>query len=353
MNYEAELDDLIMTLIKEKGSDIHFKVDYFPTIRINRELIPLTKKKELTGDDVLAFLTLMISEKMLTKFVVKQELSFSYIHRKEYRMRGNCAFESGFIAVTLRFIPLRVKTIEELGLPKQLINISRERQGFFLVAGSIGQGKSTTLAAIIEFINQETKKHILTIEDPIEFHFSQDRSIIGQREVGTDTASFHDAMVNALRQDVDVIMLGEMRDEETMSTAMTAAETGHLVLSTIHTNSAAATIDRIVDSFPGERQNQVRVQLASTLIGVLSQQLVPGISGGMVPAFELLLNTGAVANLIRLQRTNEIDNIIETSAAEGMIDLDRYLAGLVKSGLITKESAYQFVHRRTLFDRLL
>lgn len=352
MNYETELDDIIMTLVKEGGSDLHITVGNFPTLRISRELIPLTRKKELTGEDTLGFLHQMIGEKALTSFVVKQELDFSYTHRKEYRLRGNASFQRGVISISLRLIP-RVKSLSELNLPEQLASITRERQGFFLVVGPVGQGKSTTLAAMIELINHESRKHILTIEDPVEFRFDQDKSLVEQREVGIDTNDFNTALVNALRQDVDVIMIGEMRERETISTAVTAAETGHLVFSTLHTNSAAQTIDRIIDSFPGDQQNQIRIQLASSLIGILSQRLVPAINGGLVPAFELLFNTGAVANLIREKRTHEIDTLIEIGAKDGMIDLDRYIAKLVRDGVVARDVAYSFVRRRGLFDRLL
>ena len=352
MNYETELDDLVMTLVKEGGSDLHFTVGHFPTLRISRELIPLTRKKELSGEDTLGFLHQMIGEKALTNFVVKQELDFSYTHRKEYRLRGNASFQRGVISVALRLIP-RVKTLVELGLPEQLISVSRERQGFFLVVGSVGQGKSTTLAAIIAQINSESRRHILTIEDPVEFQFSQDKCLIEQREVGIDTSDFNSGLIHSLRQDVDVIMVGEMSDRETMATAVTAAETGHLVLSTLHSNSAAQAVDRIIDSFPGDQQNQIRLQLAASLIGILSQRLVPSKAGGLVPAFELLLNTGAVSNLIRENRTHELDTIIETGSKDGMIDLDRYLADLVRKDLIAVDVAYSFVRRRGLFDRLL
>lgn len=352
MNYETELDDLIMTLVKEGGSDLHITVGNFPTLRINRELIPLTRKKELAAEDTLGFLHQMIGEKALTRFVVKQELDFSYVHRKEYRLRGNASFQRGVISVALRLIP-HVKTLSELGLPEQLISICRERQGFFLVVGSVGQGKSTTLAAMVAQINSESRRHILTIEDPVEFHFDQDKSLIEQREVGIDTADFNSGLVHALRQDVDVIMVGEMSARETMATAVTAAETGHLVLATLHSNSAAQTIDRIIDSFPGDQQNQIRLQLASSLLGILSQRLMPSIKGGLVPAFELLLNTGAVANLIRESRTHEIDTIIETGSKDGMIDLDRCLADMVRNGVVAVDVAQMFVRRRGLFDRLL
>lgn len=352
MNYESELDDLIMTLVKEAGSDLHLTVGSFPTVRVNRDLIPLTRKKELNAEDTLGFLRQMVGEKTLTSFVVNQELDFSYEHRKEYRLRGNASFQHGVISVALRLIP-KVKSLSELNLPDQVVQITREKQGFFLVVGPVGQGKSTTLAAMISLINSESKRHIVTIEDPIEFRFDQDKSIIEQREVGVDTKGFNDALVHIFRQDADVIMIGEMRDKETIATAVTAAETGHLVLSTLHTNSAAQTIDRIIDSFPGEQQDQIRLQLASSLIGILSQRLVPRISGGLVPAIELLLNTSAVANLIREKRTHEIDVLIETGSQEGMIDLDRYLANLVRSGEVTKEDAYAFARRQSIFERLI
>ena len=352
MNYETEIDDLIMTLVKERGSDIHLTVGNFPILRINRGLVPLTRKKQLTPEDTLGFLNHMLQEKDLTKFVIEQELDFSYQHKGEYRLRGNASFQQGVISVALRLIP-QVRPLSELGAPEQLIQISRENQGFFLIVGSVGQGKSTTLAAMIQQINSESRRHILTVEDPVEFHFDQDKSIIEQREVRVDTSDFKTGIINSLRQDIDVIMIGEMSERETMQAAITAAETGHLVLATLHSNSAAQTIDRIIDSFPGDQQNQIRLQLASVLIGVLSQRLIPSISGGLVPAFELLLNTNATSNLIRENRTHEIDTIIETGSKDGMIDLDRYLAGLVRNGIIAKDVAYGYVKRRALFDRLL
>lgn len=352
MNYETELDDLIMSLVKEGGSDLHLTVGSFPTLRVNRDLIPLTRKRELTAEDTLGFLRQMVGEKMLTNFVVTQELDFSYEHAKEYRLRGNASFQRGFISIALRLVP-KVKSISELNLPQQIIEIARARQGFFLVVGPVGQGKSTTLAAMIGLINSESKRHIVTIEDPIEFRFVQDKSLIEQREVGIDTKDFNVALIHAFRQDADVIMIGEMRDKETISAAVTAAETGHLVLSTLHSNSAAQTVDRIIDSFPSDQQDQIRVQLASSLIGILSQRLVPRVSGGLVPAFELLLNTPATANLIRERRTHEIDVLIETGSQDGMIDLDRHLAELVRSGEVTKDDALSFTRRSAIFERLL
>lgn len=352
MNYETELNDLIMTLVKEGGSDLHFAVGSFPTLRVNRDLIPLTRKRELTAEDTVGYLRAMVGEKILTSFVVSQELDFSYEHAKEYRLRGNASFQRGFVSIALRLIP-KVKSISELNLPEQVIQIARERQGFFLVVGPVGQGKSTTLASMIGLINSEAKRHIVTIEDPIEFRFDQDKSLIEQREVGVDTKDFNTALTRVFRQDADVIMIGEMRDKETISTAVTAAETGHLVLSTLHANSAAQTVDRIIDSFPSDQQDQIRLQLASTLLGILSQRLVPRVSGGLIPAFELLLNSPAISNLIRERRTHEIDVLIETGSQDGMIDLDRNLAELVRRGEVTKDDALSFARRQNLFERLL
>lgn len=352
MNYETELADLIMTLVKEGGSDLHLTVGSFPTLRVNRDLIPLTRKKELTAEDTLGFLRVMVGEKTLTSFVVSQELDFSFEHAKEYRLRGNASFQRGVISIALRLVP-KVKSISELNLPEQVIHIARERQGFFLVVGPVGQGKSTTLAAMIGLINSEAKRHIITVEDPIEFRFDQDKSLIEQREVGVDTKDFNTALRHIFRQDADVIMIGEMRDRETISAAVTAAETGHLVLSTIHANSAGQTVDRIIDSFPADQQDQIRLQLASSLLGILSQRLIPRVSGGLIPAFELLLNTPAISNLIRERRTHEIDVVIETGSQEGMIDLDRNLAELVRRGEITKDDAMQYARRQNMFERLL
>lgn len=352
MNYDSELNDLVLTLVKEGGSDIHFTVGTFPTLRINGELIPLTRKQELTPQDTVGFLRAMVGEKLFTDFVVKQELDFSYEHGKEYRLRGNASFQRGVVSVALRLVP-KARSIQELNLPEQLVEFSRRKQGFFLVVGPVGQGKSTTIAAMISLINQESKRHIVTIEDPIEFRFEQDKSLIEQREVGIDTKDFATALRHAFRQDMDVIMIGEMRDKETISAAVTAAETGHLVLSTLHTNSAAQTVDRIIDSFPGDQQGQIRAQLASSLIGIFSQRLIPRVSGGMIPAYELLINTPAVANLIREGRTQEIDVLIETGTNEGMIDLDRYLAELVRRGDVLKDVAHQYAHKQTIFERLI
>ena len=339
MNYKKELEDTIITVIREGGSDIHISANHHPTIRVDGELVSLVKKDILTKEDTLGFVSELITPEQKEEFLRVKEIDFSYNFGKEARFRGNAFFQRGSIGIALRLIPRKIKTLEELNLPSLLSDFARKKQGFFLAVGPVGQGKSTTLASMIQLINRERTEHIITVEDPIEYLYEEDKSIIDQREVRIDTRDFYTALRSAFRQDVDVIMIGEMRGTETISTAVTAAETGHLVLSTLHTNNAAQTIDRIIDSFPPEGQDQIRVQLAGSLIGIFSQRLIPRISGGMIPAFELLINNKAVSNLIREGRTHEINVVIETGSENGMIDMNKSLAELVKRGEISPENA--------------
>lgn len=341
MDYKKELEELILTVIHENGSDLHLGVGKVPAIRVAGELIFLLKHPVLTEDDVIGVLSEILDKTKLNKFKEDQEIDFSYDFRGEARLRGNAFFQKGLISVAFRLVP-KVKSLEELNLPPIIAELARKKQGFFLVVGPVGQGKSTTLSAMVNLINNEQARHIITIEDPIEYVFTPNKSIINQREVGIDTKDFHTALKSVFREDVNVIMVGEMRTPETISTAVTAAETGHLVLSTLHTNNASQTIDRIIDSFPGNQQDQIRMELASSLLGIFSQRLVPRITGGLIPAYELLLNNDAVSNLIREKRTKEIDVIIETGMKSGMIDLNHSLIELVRAGEITIENAYQF-----------
>jgi twitching motility protein PilT len=246
-----------------------------------------------------------------------------------------------------------MKTLSELNLPEILEVFARKEQGFFLVVGPTGHGKSTTLSAIIELINENRNAHILTIEDPVEFLYTQKKSIIDQREVKVDTKGFKKALRSMFRQDIDVALIGEMRGVETIESAVTAAETGHLVFSTLHTNSASQTIDRIIDSFPPEAQKQIRTQLSSSLIGIFSQRLIKSVSGGRVPAYELLINNNAVSNLIREGRIAEIDSFIETSSGQGMISINRSLAELVRKGAITVEDAHKHSPKSKALERML
>jgi len=302
-------------------------------------LIPLVKKSALTATDMQGFLNEFLTAPNKIRFEKDKQVDFSY-SLTDARFRGNAYYRQGMISIALRLIPKKILTIADLNLPPILETFTRNRQGFFLVVGPIGQGKTTTLAALIETINQTRSEHILTIEDPIEYLYESKKSIIDQREVLIDTPDFKDALVGALREDINVVLVGEMRDVDTMATAVSAAETGHLVFSTLHTNNAAQTINRIIDSFPPGQQDQIRVQLASSLTGIFSQRLIPRVSGGLIPAFELLINNNAVSNLIREKRIHEVNTVIETSSADGMIDMNRSLADLVRRGEITVENAY-------------
>lgn len=341
MDHKTKLEELILTVIHEGGSDLHLGTGRIPAIRVSGELIFLTKNAIFTQADTLGILGEVLDKEKVDKFMENQEVDFSYDFRGEARLRGNAFFQKGLISLVFRLIP-KVKTIAELHLPPIIGELARKKQGFFLVVGPVGQGKSTTLSAMIDLINNEQARTIVTIEDPIEHVYAPNKSIINQREVGIDTKDFHTALQSVFREDVNVIMIGEMRTPETIATAVTAAETGHLVLSTLHTNNASQTIDRIIDSFPGSQQDQIRTQLAASLLGIFSQRLIPRITGGLIPAYELLLNNSAVSNLIREKRTHEIDVVIETGMESGMIDLNHSLLELVRSGEISIENAYQY-----------
>ena len=352
MDYKKELEELILNVIREGGSDLHLGALRLPAIRVSGELVFLTKHAILTQEDMFGFLGEILEQKKIDKFKEEQEADFSYDFRGEARLRGNAFFQKGLVTLVFRLVP-KVQTMPELRLPPILADLARKKQGFFLVVGPVGQGKSTTLSAMINLINNEQARNIITIEDPIEHVYVPNRSIISQREVGIDTKDFHIALKEVFREDVNVIMVGEMRTPETISTAVTAAETGHLVLSTLHTNNASQTIDRIIDSFPGNQQDQIRTQLASSLLGIFSQRLVPRIAGGLVPAYELLLNNNAVANLIREKRTHEIDVVIETGMESGMVDLNHSLIELVRTGEISIENAYQYSLNPKGLERLI
>ena len=352
MEYKKELEELILNVIRENGSDLHLGAGRVPAIRVSGELLFLTKYPVLTMEDVFGFLGEILEKSKVEKFKEEQEADFSYDFRGEARLRGNAFFQKGLVNIAFRILP-RAQTMDELHLPKILADLAHKKQGFFLVVGPVGQGKSTTISAMIDVINNEQARNIITIEDPIEHVFIANKSIVSQREVGIDTKDFGSALKSVFREDVNVIMIGEMRTPETISAAVTAAETGHLVLSTLHTNNASQTIDRIIDSFPGEQQDQIRAQLSSSLLGIFSQRLIPKITGGLIPAYELLLNNNAVANLIREKRTHEIDVVIETGTESGMIDFNHSLIELVRAGEITIENAYQYSLNPKGLERLI
>jgi len=338
-DYKKILKELFLVTAKQNASDLHIAVGKRPTIRIDSVLVPLAKKNILTKEDAEGLVLALLNEKQKQEFLDKRELDFSYNFEDKVRFRVNVYFQRGFMAAALRLIPARIRTIEELSLPPILHDFTKLQQGFVLVVGPAGHGKSTTLAAILDEINHNRTDHIVTVEDPIEYIFSQDRCIISQREVGSDTISFHVALRSILRQDPDVIMIGEIRDPETMATSITSAETGHLVFSTLHTNSASQTIDRIIDSFPPNQQGQIASQLAGALVAIISERLVPKIGGGRIPATEILLVNSAVKNLIREGKVYQIDLVVETSVQEGMVSLNRSLASLVKRNEVTMERA--------------
>lgn len=351
-DFKAGLADLIKTVASEGASDLHLSEGRHPTIRVSGMLLPLVKHPVLSKEDTAGLLGELVTPANKDLFLAKKELDFSYT-AGDVRFRGNAFFQQSSVSIALRLVQKNIRSFEELNLPEILKSFAEKQQGFFLVVGPVGHGKSTTLAAMIDYINSTRAEHILTIEDPIEYIYEQKRSVIDQREVKIDTEDFSVALKSMFREDVDVVLIGEMRGLETISTAVTAGETGHLVFSTLHTNSAAQTIDRIIDSFPGSQQDQIRNQLSNSLNGIFSQRLVPRISGGLVPAYELLINNSAVANLIREKRTHEINTVIETSSQDGMIDMNRCLADLVSRGEITIENAYQFSFNPKSLERLI
>jgi twitching motility protein PilT len=347
------IDELCALVVSEGGSDLHISAGNYPIMRISGSLVQLLQFKKLTPEDTFGMLKSILPENRMGMYLENQAIDFSYAHTPQSRFRINGYVSQGNTTLAMRLIPHEVHTFEKLNIPSILEVFTQRQQGFFLVVGPVGQGKSTTMAAIINRINETRSEHIVTIEDPIEYIFDQKKSIIHQREVHVDTPSFEHALHAAFREDVNVIMVGEMRDQETISSAVTAAETGHLVLSTLHTNNASQTIDRIIDIFPSSQQAQVRVQLAGSLAGIFSQRLVPRISGGLVPAYELLINNSAVSNLIREGRTHEISTVIQTSSQDGMIDMDRSLAELVRKGEVTIEHAYERALDPKTFERYL
>lgn len=338
MDYTTQLKALLELTIKTQASDLHISVGHPPVLRIAAQLVPLVKMDKLTALDSQGLAFALMSDEQKQRFLNKKEIDFSYNFEQKARFRVNIFFQRGDIAVALRLIPVSIPTIEELNLPSILHNFCLVKQGFVLVTGPSSQGKSTTLAAMLDEINHNKLDHIITIEDPIEYLFEDDRCVIVQREVYQDTLSFANALRATFRQDPDVIMVGEMRDPETIAIALSAAETGHLVFSTLHTNSAAQTVHRIVDSFPSEQQSQVRAQLSGSLLGVISQRLIPRIKGGLIPACEIMITTPAIANLIRENKIHEIPLVIETSAEIGMISLNRYLTKLIKAKEISLEN---------------
>jgi len=342
MDYLIYIKKLLDIVVKEDASDLDISVGHAPNIRITGQLVPLSQEKIILPKDSEGIALSIMSELQRKKFLEEKEIDFSYAHEGRGRFRVNAFYQRGSVSLALRFIPPKIRTIEELNLPPVLHDFTSRPQGLVLVTGATSQGKSTTLAAMIDEINHTRSVHVITIEDPIEYTYPIDRAIIDQREVMIDTLNFNNALRSSLRQNPDVIMVGEMRDLETISTTITAAETGHLVFATLHTNSAAQTIHRVVDVFPAEQQSQIRFQLSSSLLGIISQRLIPRIKGGFIPVCEVLISNNAVANLIRENKIHEIPAVIETSAKEGMISLGRAMVDLVRKKEISLKNAIDY-----------
>ena len=346
MEYSKELQDFIDTLLVRGGSDIHIVAGTKPLFRVQRELTPFIQKEVITETDTKEFFRIITgshvenAEETLKK---QKNLMFRYTHTtkngKQVNLRVTAYTEMGNIAIAMRLIQEAERTPEELNLPAVLKEVMHEPNGLFLIVGATGNGKSTALAAMLTHCNNTLRKHVLTIEDPIEFVFKNRKSTITQQEIPWDAPSFRSALDTALRTDADILMIGEMREVETMKAVMTAAEVGHLALSTVHANSAYGAINRIVDSFPAGQQRQIAHQLAGSLLGVCAIRLLPRVSGGLIPACEILINNNAVANLIREGRIESIKSTIQTGKEEGMISLERYLADLVKRNEIALEVA--------------
>ncbi|MDP3954085.1 MAG: PilT/PilU family type 4a pilus ATPase [bacterium] len=352
-NYQKQIDDLLLETAQKNGSDLHLSPGYYPTVRIDGRLIPLTERKVLDSQNLNSMILSLLKQDQRDRFTMEKEIDFTYELSQGFRFRTNFYLTRGKLAAAFRLIPEEIKTVEQLNLPPILKIFSKLSQGFVLVVGPNGHGKTTTLAALINEINHDRAEKIVTIEDPIEYVFVPEKCIIDQRELGGDTLSFGKALRSTFRENVNVIMVGEMRDYETMSAAVTAAETGHLVFGTLHTNNAAQTIQRIVDTFPPSQQPQVIAQLANTISGIVSQRLVPGIKGGLIPAVEVLIANPAVRTLIRERKFQQLNLVIDTSFEAGMISLNRYLANLVKNKQVSKEQAEFFSQNPEEFRELM
>jgi twitching motility protein PilT len=339
---DFDFAEVLTKMAEDRASDVHLSPGFCPAIRVRGRIVPLEEYEPLTPQQTRDTVYSLLNDDQRKRFESRKQLDLAYAVPGVARFRVNCFFQRGAISAAFRRIPHQIPELAELGLPAVLEEFTRKPRGFVLVTGPTGSGKSTSLAAMLDIINREREEHILTIEDPIEFLHGHKKCIVNQREIGADAEDFSLALTSALREDPDVILVGEMRDLETMGTALTAAETGHLVFATLHTQSTAQTVDRIIDIFPGEQQSQVRMQLSIALQGIVTQQLLPTADGsGRVVACEVLVPTPAVRNLIREGKTHQIYSAIQTSGALGMQTMDAHLAQLVRMGRITRKLAEQ------------
>lgn len=338
-----DLNELLTSVVRSGGSDLHITVGVPPMMRLNGDLVAIGSEPVLTHRDTQDLVFAIMSEEQRKKLELEWEADFAYsIPEGGYRFRVNVYYQRASVGAAFRLIPLSIRSVSELGLPPVVETLADRTRGFVLVTGPTGCGKSTTLAAIIDRINHSRSEHVITIEDPIEYLHSHHLSVINQREIASDTKSFSQALKHVLRQDPDVILIGEMRDLETVQAALTAAETGHLVFATLHTQDASQTIDRIIDVFPPYQQAQVRVQLAGSLQGIVSQQLLPTADGrSRAVACEVLIPTPAIRNLIREAKTHQLMTVMQTGTKHGMVTMDASLADMYKRGIITLETAMQ------------
>ena len=336
------IKEILEEALKRGASDIHLMVGVYPTLRVDGNLLPLTKFGSPTPENIEKLVLSLCSPEQKELLMTNKEIDFSFSLGQLSRFRVNAFYQKGYLSAALRLIPNRIPTLEELHLPKILSNFAKLRQGFILITGPTGHGKSTTIASILNDINENRAVHIVTVEDPIEYVYPSKKSLIAQREMHLDTHSWEIALRSVLREDPDVVLVGEMRDYETIEAALTIAETGHLVFATLHTNSAAQTLDRIVGVFPENQQEQIRLQMSNVIEAIISMRLVPASQGGRYPVLEILVGTAALRNVIREGKTHLIDNIIQTSSQMGMVSLESSLAVLVRSGKITLETALSY-----------
>ena len=350
---EPNLADFLARVLESGASDLHLTSGLPPMMRLHGELEPVDGYRKLMPNDIQQIIYSMLTQRQRETFEDGLELDISYSLPARGRFRVNVFQQRGAVGAVMRVIPSEIKSVEDLGLPARIKEFARLRRGLVLVTGITGSGKSTTLAALIDLVNEERAEHIMTVEDPIEFLHKHKRSVLNQREVGADTYSFAEALKRVLRQDPDVILVGEMRDLETISSALTAAETGHLVFGTLHTQDAPQSVDRVIDVFPPHQQQQIRVQLAGTLAGVVSQQLLPVAHGeGRAVAAEVMVATPAIRNLIREGKTHQIYTSMQAGGKFGMQVMDQHLAELVRKGNVTYESALERCHHVEEFNRL-
>jgi twitching motility protein PilT len=350
---KKELDSLLTLLIERGGSDLHITAGIAPCMRINGDLTPLPGRDRLLPVDTETLIRSVLSDAMWQKFEASQELDTAYALPGVSRFRMNVYRQRGAVGAVMRAIPHRIRSLDELGLPHSVEAFAHLPRGLVLVTGPTGSGKSTTLASLLDVANQTRAGHIVTIEDPIEYLHRHGKSVVNQREVGSDTADFSVALKHVLRQDPDIILVGELRDLETTSVAVTAAETGHLVLATLHTQSAAQTIDRLIDIYPPHQQQQIRAQLANCLQGVVTQALAPRKDGmGRTIVCEIMVATSAIRNLVREGKVHQIPSFLQSSSDVGMISFDQHLAQRYSDGLISKNTAIELAHDPNEFKRL-